>query len=90
MLIKIFGVFFILTGVYFTIINFFVLCRKIKGKSAYAAPLLGGGSIAFGFYLFGGPLEDYWLLPLLLDYGCLPLLLHTIYFLIFHARRDEK
>lgn len=63
-------------------IIFFKSC-VIKSKKSSCIPLLGGGAIVLAMNLPGIGMEDYASIPLLLDYGCIPLFVHTFFFLIY-------
>ena len=55
----------------------------IKSKNSSCIPLLGGGAIVLAMNLPGIDMEEYDSSPLLLDYGCVPLLIHTFFFLMY-------
>ena len=55
----------------------------IKSKNSSCIPLLGGGAIVLAMNLPGIDMEEYESIPLLLDYGCVPLFIHTFFFLMY-------
>lgn len=55
----------------------------IKSKKSSCIPLLGGGAIYLAMNLPGIDMEEYESIPLLLDYGCIPLFVHTFFFLMY-------
>jgi hypothetical protein len=44
---------------------------------------LGGGAIVLAMNLPGIDMEEYESIPLLLDYGCIPLFVHTFFSFIY-------
>jgi hypothetical protein len=76
--------FFFINFVWVAICNLWTIIRfYLYGKKGSRIPFIGGILGLFGIFLApGGVLLKYWWIPLVLDVGCLPLLVQTIWFLI--------
>lgn len=62
-----------------------------KKKTASWVPVFGGALGAVSFLIFPVPRLARWFwLPLILDYGCLPGILHTAFFFVIRWRRSKK
>lgn len=55
----------------------------IKSEKSSCIPLLGGGAIYLAMNLSGIDMEEYESIPLLLDYGCIPLFCSHVFFLMY-------
>lgn len=85
------GTIFILIGVFLIIINWLIVYYAlVHKKHSSIIPIFGGGAVSIGLILLGEPFNFYWWLPLLLDYGTIPLLVHTAYFFIFQKDKHSK
>ena len=60
----------------------------IKSKNSSCIPLLGGGAIVLAMNLPGIDMEEYESIPLLLDYGCIPLFVHTFFSFIYKMLKE--
>jgi len=75
-----------ITGIIFNCIYF--VQSLINKKWISLAPFIGGIFGVFGILLL--PVEGinkFWWIPLFLDLGCLPVLLWTLFYHLFHHRR---
>ena len=75
-------------GVIVSLYNWIIVFNcVIKSKNSSCIPLLGGGAIVLAMNLPGIDMEEYESIPLLLDYGCIPLFVHTFFFFFFKMLR---
>lgn len=71
-------------GVIISLYNWIIVFNcVIKSKNSSCIPLLGGGAIVLAMNLPGIDMEEYESIPLLLDYGCIPLFVHTFFSFIY-------
>ena len=71
-------------GVIISLYNWIIVFNcVIKSKNSSSIPLLGGGAIVLAMNLPGIDMEEYESIPLLLDYGCIPLFVHTFFSFIY-------
>lgn len=79
-------------GVLITLSNWYLFFKIyfLRSRASSFIPLLGGGAIAFAFNLPGMNMEAYEIIPLLLDYGCIPLLVQTLLFFIYKGLFGQK
>ena len=71
-------------GVIISLYNWIIVFNcVIKSKNSSCIPLLGGGAIVLAMNLPGIDMEEYESIPLLLDYGCSPLFVHTFFSFIY-------
>lgn len=82
----------VIFGSVVSLYNWIILFKVyiINSKTSSFIPLLGGGAIAFAMNLPEIGMGDYELIPLLLDYGCIPLFVHTVFFWIYKGLRGSK
>lgn len=87
---KYFAISLIIIFVIFAISHLiFAYLRLIRKKNGYSyVPLINGliGSVALVLYPNNG-FSEYWWLPFVVDWGCLPLLVETIVFRFIVRRR---
>ena len=67
--------------IWIALLNWRVFYLRLTGRRAPSwIPLMGGVSGAAGLLLLPvGEVAGYWWVPPLLDYGCVPGLIHTLY-----------
>lgn len=79
----------IAVGGYVCVLNWRLVYARSRGKSQSSwIPLVGGGLIAIGLAI-DPRTRAWWWLPLLIDWGCAPGLLHTALFFLNRARRGD-
>lgn len=80
----------IAAGGYVCALNWHQVYASRRGTSKGSwIPLIGGGLIAIGLAV-SPRTRGWWWLPLLLDWGCAPGLLHTVLFFLNRARRGDE
>ena len=79
-------------GLFFIFVNWSIFYNNYFTKNKYSSwvPLLGGLFTAVG--AGNSPLNDYveawWWVPFVVDYGCLPALIHIAWILMFRRSRN--
>ncbi len=80
-------------GLFFIAVNWSIVYNNsfTKNKHVSWVPLMGGLFTAVG--VAGSPFNDYvegllWV-PFVVDYGCLPALIHSAWILMFRRRRNH-
>lgn len=80
----------IAVGGYVCVLNWRLIYARGRGKGKGSwIPLVGGGLIAIGLAI-SPQTRGWWWMPLLLDWGCAPGLLHTAWFFLDRARRGNE
>ena len=86
----IFPVLLLLVGVFVISTNIVLIIRwLISSRPTTVIPLVGGCCTALGVFLVPDPaVSQYWWLALFLDYGTIPLLTRSAYFV--YVRRSQQ
>ena len=86
------SVLFGLVGVWLTLLNWHIFWKGIicKQKTPSWIPILPGGFLCSAIYLFpDNPYRVYCWIGFLIDWGCIPGLMHTFWYILFEGTANN-
>lgn len=79
---------FIIIGSLLIIMNYLAMYYSYRNKKHISGtPFFGGSLLALGLFLLQNSLSQYWWLPLLIDYCCIPVVLVWLYHNLVHRNK---
>jgi hypothetical protein len=90
--ITVFSVVLLILGIYVTAGNWYILINYyINKKTSSSIPIFGGLFVCIALWnLLPCPWHWLSLLSLVIDYGCLPLMLGTLFYLVTGKYKDNE
>lgn len=79
-------------GVFFVIVNWMIVYNAyVKNKHSSWVPLLGGLFVAIGLSALPyESIQNYLWVPFIIDYGCLPALIHMSWLFIIGSHKKKE